>query len=155
VPLGPDDVPALSAVFLGLNDARNIRPRTAVVAVLVALPLVASVIYLAEVGEPSSDATLLLVLVSSVCGAVAGAVFHPMSRFWWRGLIAGVCTVPVIVLAAIVYTKWRFALTGSIIVRELVIPMGVGSIPGALIYSLLMRNERVTADEAADFIGHR
>jgi hypothetical protein len=84
-----------------------------------------------------------LVFLASAGGALGGALFHPIRRYWRKGLACGV----LVNLGGMAATYFYMLPRTTVWNYELVIPLAVGGAPGALLYWLLMRREVVGSSQ--------
>lgn len=91
----------------------------------------------------SDDTTLTSVaVVFLAAGALGGAIYHPIWRFWWRGALAGVLTEFGSFAACRAYETVRSNPVG----HEFAVVALAGSTPGFVVYYFLMRHQRVIED---------
>jgi hypothetical protein len=76
-------------------------------------------------------------------GAAAGALFHPVVRFRWRGAISGVVVAGGAFAAQRLYSRLRPEQFG----HEFAVVALVGALPGVALYYLLMRGQTLRRDE--------
>ena len=86
-----------------------------------------------------TDVVSVLAAVLTTAGAVAGALYHPVARFWWRGAIAGVVVVIGVFLAHQLHASVRTEPSGL----EFAVVALLGATPGVFVYYLLMRHQVV------------
>jgi hypothetical protein len=72
-------------------------------------------------------------------GALAGALYHPLVRFWWRGAIAGA----VAVASSFAFLSWYSTMRPEPLGLEFAIVVFLGAVPGMLVYYFLMRHQVV------------
>ena len=102
------------------------------------VPIVIAGKVLDALGSDRSTLTsVVLALVSA--GAVGGALYHPIRRFWWRGALAGVLIVCGSFAMCRAYQRVRANPVGY----EFAVVALAGSIPGIVAYYFLMRHQRV------------
>jgi hypothetical protein len=117
---------------------RSAVSRQVVAIFLIAVPIVFAGKALDALG---SDDTIggILALILAGAGAVAGAIYHPVRRFWWRGAVAGVLVMGGAFAAIRAYQRLRPEPVGY----EFAVVALVGAIPGIVAYYFLMRHQRV------------
>jgi hypothetical protein len=88
-----------------------------------------------------------IVAATSATCTGAGALYHPVNRFWFKGavsgFVAGLCALAV----TYSYLDWRLRTTGGIHSAEFILTGLVGALPGVGLYVLLMRDEVVTPED--------
>jgi ABC-type xylose transport system permease subunit len=134
--------PALSAEFVspGHHGGPVSRQTIALGALVVTVLLGKKA---ADVLGWDRDVTVALVAVLAVVGALAGALYHPVARFWWRGTLAGIMVAGGAFLAHMMYARVRPEAWSL----EFAVIAALGSVPGVLLYAALMRGEVVAPGE--------
>ena len=90
------------------------------------------------------DVLLWTATILVTVGAVTGALFHPVRRFWWRGAISGVLVAAGAFGAHRLYSRMRPEPFG----HEFAVVALLGAIPGVALYFALMRGQTVGRDRA-------
>jgi hypothetical protein len=87
-------------------------------------------------GKSVSSSPVIVLIVALIGGAVAGALFsRAIPTPYWKGILIGIVLNVGVLLATIVYIQARTELFKI----ELVIPLGLGSLPALGLYYLLAR----------------
>ena len=88
-----------------------------------------------------TDADILWPLgaVLVTVGAVSGAVYHPIRRFWWRGAVAGV----VVVMGSFASHRLHASVRPDPLSLEFAVVAMLGALPGVCVYYLLMHRQVV------------
>jgi hypothetical protein len=74
--------------------------------------------------------------ISAIIGAITGAVFYPDFRFFYVGLLPGMCIGPTVLLLCHKYAQWR---EGPLFALELTYVFFLGTVPWFILYYLLLR----------------
>jgi hypothetical protein len=118
--------------------------RQIVAIAIMVVPIVFAGKFLDALGSDSTTLTSV-VLVFVGAGAVGGAIYHPIRRFWWRGALAGV----LIVCGSFAVCRAYQTVRPNPFGHEFAVVALVGSVPGIVAYYFLMRHQRVTEDVSA------
>ena len=81
--------------------------------------------------------------ILACAGAVGGALYHPVRRFWWRGAVAGV----VVTAGACAMYRFYQRLRPEPFGPEFAVVAFLGALPGVFVYYLLMRHQYVAEAE--------
>jgi hypothetical protein len=131
------------------NEPPN-RPQLGMVVMLGAVMIGALVLS----RRPDDVVAWWTVGIVTVASAFAGAVYHPMNKYWVKGLVAGAVTGVCALVATHYYVEMRFGMSDWISSAEFLIPAFLGGLPGIGLYIQLMRHE-VVDDEAQGETGYR
>jgi hypothetical protein len=145
--------PALSKEFIrpSLRNQEINRPTGGLLMIVGAVVIGALVL---QLDRPPREWVLPIIAVVLTSATIGGAIYHPIRRFWMRGACAGLLIGAISLATTFFYLKWRVGdshFMGSeelhfLVSVELLIPSGVGALPGITVYYLMMRNE--TVDES-------
>ena len=138
---------ALSQEFVRPNGLREKINRPQVGLCLLLLSVMFGSLMLSEV-RTKDFVPWIIGGVAIVC-AGAGALYHPINRFWMKGAVSGLVAGLGALVVTYYYLEWRFRLTGSIWSFEFVLSSLAGALPGIGLYGLLMRHEVVDERDVA------
>jgi len=134
--------PALSREFIEPSKPNEKLNRPFMGMALIILADMLGAFFLLERELPREWVPRILALVIGLCAA-GGALYHPVRRFWLKGLVAGLAVGLLSLVTTYFYMGWRFSLTGSVWSAEMLLPLALGSLPGVGLYYLMMRDETV------------
>lgn len=80
---------------------------------------------------------LLLSLIAIIGGGAAGALYVPDKTQWWKGFLSGMVSGFSILWVTIVYASFRDSIYGL----ELLIPLSLGVVPGAVLFFIFIKQE--------------
>lgn len=103
--------------------------------------------------RPSESTAVWVIAGVAVLSAIGGAIYHPVRRFWLRGLVAGVVVGICALVATLYYIEMRFKWTGWVNSIELLLPLFIGSAPGIALYVQMMSRQTITDAEAEALVG--
>lgn len=129
--------PAFSKVFLAPPRGQGSRSQHLAMLVMVG-PVTFCAMGMGGFGS-FSIGPLQAILLCSAAGALGGAFYHPIRRFWRQGCVAGAFAGAGALLATVFYLEGRTHIYNV----EILIPMAVGALPALGAYWLLMRKQRV------------